>query len=59
MKEMGFLILLWSHCSEFSSLSDALSDLSIISKGKGTGRVGALYSMILSEKTSACSYLDL
>lgn len=28
-------------------------------KGKGTGGVESLYSMVLSEETSACSYLDL
>lgn len=52
------MLLPCGHCSEFSGVTDAFSDLAIISKGKGSGEVDALYSMMLSEKTSACEHLE-
>lgn len=55
MKELGSLLPLCGHCSEFSSVTDAFSDLAVISKGKGSSGVDALYSMMLSEKTSTCN----
>lgn len=60
MKVLGSLLLLCGRCSEFSSVTDAFSDLAMISKGKGSGGVDAysMYSMMLSEKTSACKHLE-
>lgn len=58
MKELGSLLPLCGHCSEFSSVTDAFSDLAVISKGKGSSGVDALYSMMLSEKTSTCNHLE-
>lgn len=53
MKELGSMLVPCGRCSEFSGVTDAFLDLAIISKGKGSGEVDALYSMMLSEKTSA------
>lgn len=51
MKGLGSLLC--GRCSESSSVTDTM-----ISKGKGSSGVDVLYSMMLSEKTSACKHLD-
>lgn len=52
------MLLPCGHCSEFSGVTDAFSHLAMISNGKGSGGVDALYSMMLSEKISACKHLE-
>lgn len=56
MKDLGFLFC--GQRSEFLSVTDAFSDLAIISKGKGSGGVDVLYSVMLSEKTRAYKHLE-
>lgn len=40
------MLLPCGHCSEFSGVTDAFSDLAIISKGKGSGEVDAFHDAL-------------